>query len=115
MSYRQVLPALAVKSVPLSLKWVHFEQDAAGRALDLRYFRGLDHREVDFAVTEHGRPVKAVECKWLGTDVDGGLRYLGAKFPAVEAWQICTTGRKDDQPPDGIRVAPALALLQDLV
>lgn len=34
------------------LKWVHFEQDTAGRELDLRYFRDVDRREVDFVVTE---------------------------------------------------------------
>lgn len=97
------------------LKWVHHEQDTAGRDLDLRYFRDIDRREVDFVVTERGRPVRLVECKWSDTDLDGGLRYLHAKFPAAEAWQISAIGRKDFQTPDGIRVAPALELLRTLV
>lgn len=97
------------------LKWVHFEQDTAGRELDLRYFRDVDRREVDFVVTEQNRPIKLVECKWSDADVDGSLRYLRTKFPSVEAWQISATGRKDYQTPDGIRVAPAIELLKKLV
>jgi predicted AAA+ superfamily ATPase len=97
------------------LKWIHFEQDSSGRDLELRYFRDTDGREVDFVVTERGRPVTLVECKWSDTDVDRGLRYLHQKFPVAEAWQISATGRKDYQTPDGIRVAPALALLSKLI
>lgn len=97
------------------LKWVHFEQDTAGRELDLRYFRDIDRREVDFVVTERGRPIKLVECKWSDADVERGLRYLHAKFPSAEAWQVSATGRKDYQTPDGIRVAPAIELLKDLI
>ncbi len=33
------------------LKWVHYDQDAEGRDLELRYFRDSDGREVDFVVT----------------------------------------------------------------
>jgi len=33
------------------LKWLHHEQDVQGRDLELRYFRDIDGREVDFAVT----------------------------------------------------------------
>ena len=97
------------------LKWVHFEQDTAGRELDLRYFRDIDRREVDFVVTERGRPVKLVECKWSDADVDAGLKYLRAKFPSAEAWQVSATGTKDYQTPDGIRVAPAIELLKNLI
>ncbi len=97
------------------LKWVHYEQDTSGRDLELRYFRDIDRREVDFVVTERGRPIRLVECKWSDAEVDGGLRYLRNKFPQAEAWQISAIGRKNYQTPDGIRVAPALTLLATLV
>lgn len=97
------------------LKWIHFEEDASGRDLELRYFRDTDGREVDFVITERGRPVKLIECKWSDTEVDRGLRFLHQKFPAADAWQIAATGRKDYQTPAGIRVAPALALLSTLI
>ncbi|MGA1838999.1 MAG: hypothetical protein ACMUIU_00085 [bacterium] len=35
------------------LKWVHYEQDTKGRDLELRYFRDIDGREVDFVITEN--------------------------------------------------------------
>jgi predicted AAA+ superfamily ATPase len=97
------------------LKWVHYEQDSAGRDSDVRYFRDVDRREVDFVVTDRGRPIKLVECKWSDADIDSGLRYLHAKYPSVEAWQISAVGTKDYQTPDDIRVAPAIELLKALI
>ena len=97
------------------LKWVHFEQDVAGRDLDLRYFRDTDGRETDFVITERGKPVRLIECKWSDAEVDKSLRYLHGKFPSAEAWQISAVGKKDFVTPDGIRVAPGLKLLRTLV
>lgn len=97
------------------LKWVHFKQDTEGREVDLRYFRDKDGREVDFVVTEDGQPKLFVEAKWADTSVDTSLRYLVARFPGVQAWQISATGTKDHLTPEGIRCAPALKLLGDLV
>jgi hypothetical protein len=70
---------------------------------------------VDFVVVEKRTPTLLVECKWADDEVDRGLRYLKARFPACPAWQVSATGRKDYITPDGIRVAPAMALLQTLV
>ena len=97
------------------LKWVHFEQDARGRDVELRYFRDTDGREVDFVVVDGRRPVRLIECKWSDAPVDRSLRYLRAKFPDAEAWQISATGSRDYQTEEGIRVAPALTLLGTLV
>jgi uncharacterized protein len=97
------------------LKWVHFEQDARGRDLELRYFRDTDGREVDFVVADRRHPQLLVECKWGDTDVDRSLRYLKARFPQAEAWQVSATGGKDYLTPDGIRVGSALALLDRLI
>ncbi|HEY5553005.1 MAG TPA: ATP-binding protein [Opitutaceae bacterium] len=97
------------------LKWVHFEEDSKGRDLELRYFRDVDGREVDFVVTDRSKPVLMVECKWSDAPIDGGLRYLKAKFPQAEAWQLSATGMKDHQSREGIRVAPALKLLKTLI
>lgn len=97
------------------LKWVHFEQDTRGRDLDLRYFRDLEGREVDFVVTDGQRPRLLVECKWDDADADGGLRYFKARFPEAEAWQLSAVGKKDYQTREGIRVSQAAALLKQLV
>ena len=97
------------------LKWVHHQQDTEGSELELRYFRDRDGREVDFVVERRGNPSLLVECKWSDANPDRSLKYLKAKFSNAEAWQISATGVKDYVTPEGIRVAPALALLSDLV
>ena len=66
-------------------------------------------------VVEARRPRLLVECKWADTEADPSLRYLKAKFPAAEAWQVSATGSKDYVTPEGIRVGPALALLGKLI
>ncbi len=97
------------------LKWVHFQQDTRGRDLELRFFRDVDRREVDFVVTEGLRPMLFVECKLADRDIDPALRYLKARFPAAEAAQIALAGRRDYRTPEGIRAQPAVRFLGTLV
>jgi hypothetical protein len=98
------------------LKWVEYQIDTQGRAIELRYFRDIDGREVDFVITERGgRPLAFVECKWDDAPLSAGLRYLQARFPGVPAWQISAVGTRDYVTPEGIRAAPAITLLKDLV
>lgn len=97
------------------LKWVHFLQDTEARDLELRYFRDVYGREVDFVVLENRRPIRLIECKSGDAPVARELAYLKTRFPACEAWQISAAGRKDYQTPEGIRVCPAITLLQTLV
>lgn len=96
------------------LKWVHREQDVRGRDLELRYFRDTDGRETDFVVVEGRSPRLFVEAKWGDQPIDKGLRYLKARFPACDAWQVSAVGTKDYRSPEGIRAAPALVLLGTL-
>ena len=97
------------------LKWVHYEQDARGLDLELRYFRDTDGREVDFVVTERTEPILLVEAKWSDTAVDRSLRYLKARFPKAEAWQVSAVGKKDYVTPEGIQVTPSIPFLSRLV
>ena len=96
------------------LKWVHFEQDTQGRDLELRFFRDIDGREVDFVVLEDRQPLRFVECKLADRDVDRGLRYLKARFPSADAYQIALSGQRDYLTPQGIRAMPALDFLRTL-
>jgi uncharacterized protein len=98
------------------LKWVEYQADAHGRALELRYFRDIDGRECDFVIVENAAsPIAFVECK-LGDDAPGkGLKYLKARFPSVPAWQVSAHGSRDYVSAEGIRVAPAARLLRDLI
>ncbi len=97
------------------LKWVHFEQDTKARDLELRYFRDVDAREVDFIITEKSVPILAIECKWADDNVSKGLKYFKQHFPACESWQISMEGQKDYLSKEGIRVAPALKFLGQLI
>jgi hypothetical protein len=97
------------------LKWVHYRQDTEGADLDLRYFRDVDGREVDFVVIDAGRPAWLIECKLGDAPISPPLKYLHAKFPTAEAWQLSAFGSKDFRSSEGIRVAPALPFLARLV
>ena len=97
------------------LKWVHYKQDAEGRQLELRYFRDVDGREVDFIVTENRKLLQAVECKLADTDISKGLKYLKSRFPQCEALQISAQGKKDYISGEEIRVCPATQFLKNLI
>jgi predicted AAA+ superfamily ATPase len=97
------------------LKWVQFREDTEGHRMELRYFRDTEGREVDFVVVEDDRPILFVECKSSDRDVDSSLRYLKARHPETEAWQVSAKGKADFVSAEGIRVAPALTLLHRLV
>lgn len=97
------------------LKWVHFQQDALGRDMELRYFRDVDGREVDFVICENRKPLRFIEAKWDDTTVSPALGYMKKRFPEVEALQISAVGKKDFLSREGIRVCPALSFLRKLV
>jgi predicted AAA+ superfamily ATPase len=97
------------------LKWVHFEEDTKARSLELRYFRDVDGREVDFIVTENTIPILAVECKWADNDISKSLNYFKQRFPECQAWQITMEGQKDYLSKEGIRVTSALKFLNTLI
>ncbi len=97
------------------LKWVEFQVDTEGHDVQLRYFRDIDGREVDFVILHNQEPVAFIECKLSDADISGGLNYLHQRFPEATCWQISATGVKDYVSATGIRVAPAARLLSQLV
>jgi len=97
------------------LKWVHFEQDTKGRDLELRYFRDIDGREVDFVIVENKKPLYAIECKWEDAEIAKGLKYLKSKFPNCEARQISAVGQKNYVSQEGIKAMPATDFLKDWI
>jgi len=97
------------------LKWVHHRQDTEGRDTELRFFRDVDGREVDFVVVEDRQPSLLVECKLRDRDIDRGLRYLKQRFPDAAAVQIARSGQRDFVTPEGIQARPALDFLRELI
>jgi len=97
------------------LKWVHYEQDTKGHDIELKYFRDVDGREVDFIITDNFKPIILIEVKWSDADISKGLKYLKKRFPEAEAFQLSAIGKKDYLNTEGIRVQPALRFLNRLV
>jgi predicted AAA+ superfamily ATPase len=97
------------------LKWCFFIQDTQGREVELRYFRDVDRREVDFVVTENRNPMLLVECKQSEKSVSGSLRYLKIRFPQATAVQLYHGNGQDRTDRDGIRICPAHTFFSELV
>jgi predicted AAA+ superfamily ATPase len=97
------------------LKWIHFQQDAYGEDIELRYFRDVDNREVDFVITDRKKPLRLVECKWNDAPISPALKYLKTRFPDCEAWQISAVGTKNYVGELNIRVCPAVEFLHQLI
>lgn len=96
------------------LKWIHFVHDTEGRALELRYFRDHDRREVDFVIVEGRKPIQFIECKLSTGPVAPALRYLVERFPQCEAYQIHLHGNSARIAEHGIRLWPAKRYLATL-
>jgi hypothetical protein len=96
-------------------KWVDFERDAHGRDIELRYFRDVEGREVDFVIVENRFPLRFIECKWGDDGVSQVMRFLRERFSQADFWQISAVGKKDFKTTDGIRVCPAWVFLRDLI
>lgn len=76
------------------LKWVDYLFVSEGREIELRYFRDVDGREVDFILTERRQPIMLVECKLSNATPSPALRYLKERFPDARAVQVI----RDDVP-----------------
>jgi predicted AAA+ superfamily ATPase len=96
-------------------KWVQYEQDTKARDIELRYFRDIDGREVDFIVIENGKPMQAIECKWGDAEISKNLKYFKAHFPECHTYQISAVGNKDYISANKIRVCHAVKFLTELV
>jgi predicted AAA+ superfamily ATPase len=97
------------------LKWVHYQFDTEGRELELRYFRDVDGREVDFVVVERRRPVLMVEVKLAAESPSRALRYLRQRFPACDAIQVHLRGAGNHVSAEGIHLWSAPRFLSMLV
>ena len=97
------------------LKWIFFVQDTESRNIELRYFRDVDKREVDFVIVEEGAPSQFIECKSSGKAPNPSLSYLKARFPSVPAAQLTLDEDMDLMTKEGIRICSSHLFLKDLV
>ena len=97
------------------LKWVHFRHDVYGERYELRYFRDVDKREIDFILLLKGKPIKAIECKLSKEDISPPLTYFKKKFPEVEAMQVCLDPVREYTNGEGVRLVSAMKFLRTLI
>jgi len=98
------------------LKWCFFLQDTEGRDIELRYFRDVDRREVDFVIVEDGNPLHFVECKKKsGRNISRSLNYLKTRFPFVQATQVSLEDDIDLITKENIRICSAHLFLSGYV
>lgn len=96
------------------LKECHYLEDVEGEDAELRFFRDIEGREVDFVQMRGRRPVRFVECKVTDTAISPSLLYLRRKFPSVEAIQTVATPGLDRIATEGVRLVSADRLLGEL-
>ena len=84
------------------------------RELELRYFRDVDGREVDFVVVERRRPILMVEAKLTAGPASAALRYLKQRFPACDAYQVHLRGERESVTDDRIHLWTATRFLNTL-
>lgn len=97
------------------LKWCCYQQDVLGEDTELRYFKDIDGREVDFVVVENKKPIFCVECKQKDESPSNHMRYFLTRFPSCEGWHVTLEGNKNIVSRDRIRITSAEVFLQNFV
>ncbi len=88
------------------LKYCHFLEDTEGYAMDLRYLRDTDKREVDFVVTKELKPLWAVECKKDPGSPSPSLAYFAERLSVPCFYQVHMGDKDFEHPSLPIRVIP---------
>lgn len=76
------------------LKFCHFLEDTQGYAMELRFIRDTDRREVNFVVIRDRKPLFAVECKSGEKQVNPAIKYYKERTNIPEFYQV-HLGTKD--------------------
>jgi hypothetical protein len=96
------------------LKECHYLEDTLGANCELRFFRDVEGREVDFVQLVDGEPKRFIECKLSDTNISPALLFLRRKFPEVPAYQVIATPDVDRVLQEGVRLIGADRLLAEL-
>jgi predicted AAA+ superfamily ATPase len=95
------------------LKHVNFLQDTTGRSAGLHYIRTKDGTEVDFALSEDGKMVQMIECKWGDNKPHRGLMRFAEQFADADAVQV-VYGLRQEEFRNGIKITDAANWLMQL-
>ncbi|MBS0619602.1 MAG: ATP-binding protein [Spirochaetes bacterium] len=95
------------------LQRCHFLQDSEGERCELNFLRDRDGHEVDFLLTQNGKPTQIIEAKLSETQLSPGLRYFAQKLKIESARQVVHNfeGVKESRYADVVAGADFLARL----
>lgn len=96
------------------LKLCHFLNDTEGYKADLYFLRDIEGREVDFLVTEGGKPWFAVEVKSTSKEISKNLAYFGGRLEIPFLYQVVSENDVDIRK-DTIRIISLDRFLVSLV
>jgi len=88
------------------LKYCDWIEDTEGFAMELRYLRDTDGREVDFVVLRDGHPEFAVECKRGERRASPACGYFRERTGIPEFFQVQLDGRDTGNEKTATRVLP---------
>ncbi len=97
------------------LKYCHFLEDTEGREMELRFFRDIDLREVDFVLIEDSKPIHFIEVKTSEKGTNKALKYLKQRFSETKATQISLNTEEDFVDKNGIHYQSVISFLKTLV
>ncbi|MFM7290630.1 MAG: ATP-binding protein [Planctomycetia bacterium] len=96
------------------LKYCHAVEDGEGHAMELRFIRDTDKREVDFVVLRDGRPEFAVECKTGDREPAPACRYFRERTDIPAFYQVHCGSRDYGDARSGTRVLPFARFCSEL-
>jgi predicted AAA+ superfamily ATPase len=96
------------------LKYCHFVEDTQGYAMELRFIRDTDKREVDFVVLQDGEPKFAVECKTGERSVSPHIRYFRERTGIPLFYQVHLGDKDYGSELSDTRVLPFIRFCEEL-
>ena len=96
------------------LKYCHFIEDTEGYAMELRFLRDTDGREIDFVVLRDGRPEFAVECKSGARNVSLACRYVRRRTAIPRFYQVHLDDADFGDADSDVRVLPFPTFCREL-
>ncbi len=95
------------------LKYCHFIEDTEGHAMELRYLRDTDGREIDFVVLKDKKPIFAVECKTGERQISPHIEYFRHRTKIPYFYQVHMQSKDYGTPTSG-RVLPFTSFCREV-
>ena len=96
------------------LKYCHFQEDVNGEAMELKFIRDSQRREIDFVVTKNKKPLFGVECKTGEQSLSTNITYF-SRVTNIPIFYQVHLGQKDyEVRASRARVLPFITMCQEL-